>query len=295
MVAAAIYSPWPILESARYGAAYWQEYIGFHILQRSALGIVGRTGPLFYVLEFTRDNPALSFFTLGGLLSLFFSFRRGRLDRNALIPVALSAAVPIILFSVSRSRIEQYMLPAYAPLAALAGAGWMSLLPWRSLRLLIPPACFLAGLAPNWGEIVNPDYAPGMKALGAEARQQLHPGEPLFVFDLYFAAAAYYSDRPTSLLTQSRKYFEDVTSNPRLRRSGTVRFVNAESLSGLLRDTPAFCLVLPGDDLKWSAGAVRRSKPLETKAEVFTAEDLGMICAREPGPPSLRSFPHATN
>ncbi len=282
-VAFLVFLPWPLLETVRYGMSFWREYVGFHILARASQGILGVTPWFIYFRAFLEHNLVLFGFSAIGLFMLALSVRSGRIDRNALVPIVLSAAVPVLLFSISKSRAEHYMLPAYAPLAILAATGWATVLrdPW--FRIFASTTCLTIGWIANGQEIMTPDYHPSMKFLGLEARGFLQKAEPLFVYDVFHVSAAYYSERHTVLLTHSARYFEEVTRNHWLFPSGAVLLVDPPKLSALLTSHPAFCLIVPGKSTAQAAAAVHRITPPESRMALWAATDLGMVCVRKPG------------
>ena len=88
-------------------------------------------GPLFYPLVLAyRLSPVLQIGLLVALGQLVIARLRHALTHApALAALALNALAPLLLFSLSASKIDRYIVAVIPALAFLAAAGWRALLP----------------------------------------------------------------------------------------------------------------------------------------------------------------------
>ena len=225
----AVAAPWHLIQLARFGGAFAGEYFGYNALQRATTSILGKSSPLFYAHDLLTKDPLLAALLAVGVIAIAVH------RRAAVGAFAIAVLVPALLFSAAATRIEHYMLPAYPPLCALAGAGLAHLLR-KPLFAGVGAAAVLAiGVAQHPAQLLHPDYDPVTRALALEARTRLEPGDTLYVLDHYFTAAAFYSDRRTLQLTTDPAFFAGVTSVDYLARSGLVHLVKAGDVAQLAR------------------------------------------------------------
>jgi 4-amino-4-deoxy-L-arabinose transferase-like glycosyltransferase len=117
-------------------------------LQRFATAEARRPGPIYYFLGVFAAGflPALPFFALG--LRNLGRVSRWKEDEPDALFFALWFAVVFVFFSVSRSKLPPYLLPAAPAAAALAGRGLLAARsrgPWLASALLA--ALLVAGAA----------------------------------------------------------------------------------------------------------------------------------------------------
>ncbi|MCB9506253.1 MAG: glycosyltransferase family 39 protein [Myxococcales bacterium] len=199
----------PIMLSGRTGGI--ADHFGRHVVDRatSATPLVGEVEPATYYIDTLFDfEGAFAALSLAALAVVALRVvRGGRLERFVLGLVVTT----LCLFSAASSKVSHYILPAYPGLAlaiaiAIAAAtARVAQLP-RALvhggvAALAAALLALGPLSPldGWG---SADYAPSSKAgaLAARAHFGEVPGK-LYVFNEYHAAALFYFDGPTALMT----------------------------------------------------------------------------------------------
>jgi 4-amino-4-deoxy-L-arabinose transferase-like glycosyltransferase len=234
-VALAVAAPWHVAQTLRFGSEFWREYLGYNVLRRAldAHVLPQQTSSLFYVRDLVgHDSVLVPVLALGVVVAIVAALRARPL--NAATVVTLAALIaPSLIFSAARSRLPHYMLPAYAPAAALAGAGWTLVLERsRGGRLALIGLTALVLVAGAWlrlADLVAPDYAPADKKLALLAAQRLPPSAPLYVFDHYHAAAAFYGDRPILAAISSQTAYDQVAVSRLLARTGKLLHMDARA------------------------------------------------------------------
>jgi 4-amino-4-deoxy-L-arabinose transferase-like glycosyltransferase len=276
LVALAVAAPFHVMQSVRHGSAFWHDYLVRNVIDRSEQPLHARTDVLFYARELIAHDPVLALVLVGGAVLGVRALLRAR-SPDAL-PVVLATVAPMLAFSLVQTRSHHYMLPAYGPLAVLAGVGLATLL--QSGRQLGLVAALMAtlGLAFRMRELVAPDYAPDLKALSRAAAQRLEPGATVHAFDVYHPAVAFYSGRPTALITVSPSFYRDLVAAPLLGRSPAIRLVDRAQLEALIAASPDFCGISPRDraGILVRAAAAARSGQLP---DAITARDHVLVCS----------------
>ncbi len=109
-------APWHIIETVRFGSKFWDDYLGWNIIQRSTESLFTKT-PWYWYFGIIRDR----WFPFSYLLPLVIITagwrawkQRSDLDRLLLI----WGAIVLIFFTLIQTRREWYILPFY-PAAAL--------------------------------------------------------------------------------------------------------------------------------------------------------------------------------
>src|SRR5262249_9172675 len=146
--------------------------------------IPGQSGPLFYARDLFVHDRVLAPIVLFGVLVAIWAARRGRVPAASAAAVGISAALPALLFSVSRSRLSHYMLPAYPPLAALAGTGLATWLTRPSAKAILAAAVAVLSPVLRVADVAFADYAPTIKALGLESQSYLGLDDSLYTFNV---------------------------------------------------------------------------------------------------------------
>ena len=135
----AIALPWFIAVSVRHpnfpGYAFWQES-----LERFATGESHRPGPIYYYLIiYLAGFLPWSFFLLYAALHRVRRWKELRDPQQASVLFLLSwVGVIFVFFSISRSKLPGYFLPAMVPLSILMGKVWQA------------PRAERNGRAPDW-------------------------------------------------------------------------------------------------------------------------------------------------
>ncbi len=172
----AVVSPWFIAVSVRNPDfpryALWHES-----LQRFATGRARRAGSLvYYVPVYLAGFFPWSFFLLWAGWTRLKRWREVRQDSHKPVTFLLAwAGVVFVLFSVSKSKLPVYFLPAVVPLSILMAQIWADL---GSPGLSRPPDWLTAGFASMLGLGLLAALAPRLLLLGTlQARlvSKLHP------------------------------------------------------------------------------------------------------------------------
>src|SRR5690348_6413564 len=131
----AVTLPWFILVSLRHPDfpryAFWQES-----LQRFATGHSHRAGPIYYYLIiYLAGFLPWSFFLLYAAIHRVKQWRNLRHEQGAPMLFLLSwAGVIFVIFTISRSKLPGYFLPAMVPLGVLMAKVWRDREPGRGAR-----------------------------------------------------------------------------------------------------------------------------------------------------------------
>jgi len=112
--------PWHIYQYIEWGNIFVNEYFFKHVLGRTYQGFEGNTGSAFYYFEriFTHNIPlgSLCFFTIPYMLYVL-RLEKDRERKAAFILIVASVAIPLILFSLVKTKVYTYIMPAYPFLA----------------------------------------------------------------------------------------------------------------------------------------------------------------------------------
>jgi 4-amino-4-deoxy-L-arabinose transferase-like glycosyltransferase len=187
--------PWHVHQIARFGSAFLESYLGYHVLERAGEAIEGHSGgPFFYLGVLVRDAWPWG---LVGLAALpWCALRAWRERDDALGLVVLWAAVAIAVPSLMQTRIEWYVAPAY-PALALAAAGFLArAVPERRQRLVsLAAAAVLVLNVATSRRLLDPDYSPGAKGLAPAIQAALAPEQPLCAYRTAPPALRFYGER----------------------------------------------------------------------------------------------------
>ncbi|MDQ1283863.1 MAG: Dolichyl-phosphate-mannose-protein mannosyltransferase [Patescibacteria group bacterium] len=132
----AICAPWHIYMAAKFGSVFWQDYLGFHILERFTSPILpypweGNSWWAYFKLFFERSGIWIGIF-LFGILSIFASYGLKFKKRSEFfawikeserqwIFLAIWFLAVFLPFFFARTKLPNYMVLAYFPLAVFAG------------------------------------------------------------------------------------------------------------------------------------------------------------------------------
>ncbi len=71
-------TPWHLAQTIRHGTDFWQEYIGFNVLQRAGQALFQETPVTFYLENLWTDSPLLAIIFAAGLAHTAFCLWRHR-------------------------------------------------------------------------------------------------------------------------------------------------------------------------------------------------------------------------
>ena len=137
--------PWHLVMTRHFGAVFFDQYFGYHVLERATQVIENHSTPWwFFLLVMMVSAPPY--------VLLYPVALKRALRQPDLKPWAIFAMVVLIFFSLVRTRLPHYIAPAY-PALSLITAVWLEGL-WNRLRrsTTLRPAqfwsvCAIAALA----------------------------------------------------------------------------------------------------------------------------------------------------
>ncbi len=120
----AIAAPWHVYEYAKHGGAFWDEYVGFHIVQRveEKLHVTPQLhGPFWYVRGVTQGMFPWSFLIVPAAALSFMRIRRREGDRFPETFLLAWGFGTVALFSLAATKLAWYVAPAFPAFALLIG------------------------------------------------------------------------------------------------------------------------------------------------------------------------------
>lgn len=202
--------PYYVLETALHGERFLRMHFGVSLAARAVAdgGISLPGGMAGYLLWIPRSEGLVSaaWLALGSAGALAWGLRERKLE---LVALGSQALTTVAIMSLLATRLPHYILPAY-PAAALGAAGLYAelsarlQLDRRSLGPLLGPALALAVLLEAREHPGGYEYLlqrAASRDLGLVARGVTAPGEPVYAYEWYGPALAYYAGRPVRLLT----------------------------------------------------------------------------------------------
>ena len=137
--------PWHIVQSARYGAEFWNSYLVVSLFNHIATRVGGSGDYLLYPKLLWQYHTPWTFAIIGALAFLVLLKIWKRKDfviRPDLYATFVSAALIILGFSVFKSHLSPYILPAYPFLAMfLALAVYDIFSPLKDGKLALAVIC----------------------------------------------------------------------------------------------------------------------------------------------------------
>ena len=208
-----IAASWHCRQLALYGWSFVDNYFLYSVFQRLH-GIAGIGASSHFWLDTCRME---SFHLVAWGAGAIWLVARARVDRAARMLLSW-ALVPLLIVSISGTRLPQYLVPALAPLAVACGCA-LSRFFDRKLAVFASAAAavgvFLATSLAAW---LHPDFSPGLRTLTALTRQE---GDRcrLVAFNEYPPAVGYYADSPTLMITDDARAYR-LLKSPRAMQDG---------------------------------------------------------------------------
>lgn len=110
--------PWHIHQTAVFGAAFWEDYIGYHILERFENKILGVRESFYYITQlFNLVEPWFVVFWSVVVAGFIVGWRDIRLNNKILFPLTLTAFI-FLVFQVAQTKLLYYLVPLL-PLASI--------------------------------------------------------------------------------------------------------------------------------------------------------------------------------
>ena len=196
--------PWHIIEYMRHGSEFIDDYFLFHVLKRTLVALEGhRASEFFYINWIIDRNFPLGIISLFSVLFVFFqSFSEKEARRRLAIRLVLFSAVAIIvLFSIVRTKLSWYIVPAY-PFLALAVGAVLDFLERTHRQRLLFVSFVVILLMPLTVVALEktyraPDYSSELKEIALSAKDLNPRGLPVILYDINEQPVViFYSLRP---------------------------------------------------------------------------------------------------
>jgi 4-amino-4-deoxy-L-arabinose transferase-like glycosyltransferase len=121
-------APWHVWETVQYGGIFWHEYVWRHVFERATTTLVGTRTAWDYIGYLWVSCPiwvlAVFICVILGVMSARVGGER-RLERGLALVNAGIAGCVFLIFTVARTHLPPYVLPAYPFLAIGLSMGWL--------------------------------------------------------------------------------------------------------------------------------------------------------------------------
>jgi 4-amino-4-deoxy-L-arabinose transferase-like glycosyltransferase len=244
-------TPWHLAQTVRHGSIFWNEYIGFNVLQRAGRALFQETPITFYLESLWASNMPLALLLGAGLVHTAFQLWQHRPGAASRDPANWSSHLFIALWflasalplSLASTRIDHYFLPALPALAAAGALGLARL--WPRHEALFPASMALAALlffSGNAFHLTTPDYSPDQTRFANQIKAGPKPDARVVAVNHYELTLFYYLDTPVDMRTTDPRFFEIVDSAPILHRMGGVTLERPDELVANLAKSPFYAL-----------------------------------------------------
>ncbi len=118
----AVILPWHVYEYAKHGQKFWNEYVGYHILQRveERLHVTPKThGPFWYPSALERGMFPWSWLVVPALALAIVRVRKREDDAFVQTFLLAWGVGTVVLFSLAATKLAWYIAPAYPALTLL--------------------------------------------------------------------------------------------------------------------------------------------------------------------------------
>lgn len=163
-----IAGPWFVLVEWKTNGQFLREFIGTHHLQRFSTSMDNHSGGFwYYPASCLIGLFPWSVFAIPTLMNWFRTYREQPRQRAALLLVTSWATVYLVIFSLARTKLPNYVLPAYPALALMTGHyldGWLSRT--NAIRSFWPRVSFATMLAVGLLLIGGIQFAAGWQFAG---------------------------------------------------------------------------------------------------------------------------------
>ncbi|MEK7590391.1 MAG: glycosyltransferase family 39 protein [Patescibacteria group bacterium] len=205
-IAALITAPWHIYMAIKFGSIFWQNYLGYHILERAAQNILGSgiTVPYFLWVLWIHAQPLLILLIFSAIFITARLIKNGlREEYRAPFAAAMSAFFLFGIFALTQTKLLTYFTPIYPFLVALFAAVIFlqspRMIKWI-LILVLAISLIVAIAEIFWTpKLFITDYAYDEKSIGELLKTGVN--EKIFVFDWQHPnTIRYYSEQSVEIL-----------------------------------------------------------------------------------------------
>ncbi len=255
-------SPWFVAMSLQHGGAFWDVFLGYHVLERAGASLVGSEPLSFYAETLWQLDGLFGAALILGIPTLLIVRRS---DLTWLL--ASCALLTLVVIHASSTRLYHYLMPVI-PLAALS----LALVVSKERLALGGMAClslvaFLFG--PLDPTLLRPDFAPSSKSVGASLSVVPEEAEVISWED-YDPAMMWYAKRPIRIWTQSESMATAQNSIDMMRRAEAVVLATPARLQTLGQERHTIFLVAPKERasglLRWIQGLTHRSVGVDAES-----------------------------
>ena len=237
LTALLVAGPWFVAMTATHGGAFWEVFLGYHVVDRAGGALVGADPMSLYADTLWQLEGAFGVLLIFGLVAAVV-VRRGLMTGL----VVGTACVTLAVIHVSSTRLYHYVMPVI-PLAAVALS--ISVARRRELLIglgLVAAVAFVVG--PLDPTLLRPDFAPTSKLLGLSLRS-VPDDTRVISWEDYDPALTWYADRPVRIWTQSESMAAVQNSVDMMRRAEAVTFATPERMDDLAHSPDAIFLIAP--------------------------------------------------
>jgi 4-amino-4-deoxy-L-arabinose transferase-like glycosyltransferase len=114
-----ISAPWHLEMYRRFGPAFWNNYIGYHVLDRATSAIEDKGRPFFWYVTVIKVSMRIWFVAL--IPSIIYLLIKVLKREKPLIFLAIWMSVIFLVFSSATSKLVWYIIPIYPVAAIITG------------------------------------------------------------------------------------------------------------------------------------------------------------------------------
>ena len=194
IVAVILWVPWHVIESLRFGRLFWDDYLGKQILLRASTTLTGTNNFYDYFILFLPWYAPWNIVIFVELAAVFFinffsKSVRDRIPLGDILNPLLIATFIFVLFTLARTHLGPYIMPAFPFFAISIAVGYHYLASvWHAYRYWLGAGisvCILGGIAlcVYLMPAEVPPYSFDEREIGRIYKSQNLINTPLYMFD----------------------------------------------------------------------------------------------------------------
>lgn len=204
----AVVLPWHLIESFRYGRAFWDQYLFYHLLQRYSTGLEGNGNRWGFFWDIIFKHRIL--FASMAVSLVYFLFRVIKSKPHLYVLTALLFV--FFFFSSAKTKLPAYILPIYPLIAVMIGMSGGDIVAWLNkkqkylgvgLVVIVSVVFVFFGLRFNQYKLstANEQYLSDSKTVGQYLVDQ-YPDLPVYYYSTVGIkpSTTFYSNRVVYLL-----------------------------------------------------------------------------------------------